>query len=73
MFLYSRHRFGVHIHIVGDNPDSAAQMGINVKRVRVGAFVFVGIVDASAGVFSTRINVTWCPTSASGYLLPVLA
>ena len=73
MFLYSRHRFGVHIHIVGDNPDSAAQMGINVKRVRVGAFVFVGIGAAFAGVFSTMINFTWWPTSGDGYLLPVLA
>lgn len=73
MFLYSRHRFGVHIHIVGDNPDSASQMGINVKRVRVGAFVFVGIGAAIAGVFSTMINFTWWPTSGDGYLLPVLA
>jgi simple sugar transport system permease protein len=73
MFLYSRHRFGVHVHIVGDNPDSAAQMGINVKRVRVGAFVFVGIGAAIAGVFSTMINFTWWPTSGDGYLLPVLA
>jgi ribose/xylose/arabinose/galactoside ABC-type transport system permease subunit len=73
MFLYTRHRFGVHIHIVGDNPDSASQMGINVKRVRVGAFVFVGIGAAIAGVFSTMINFTWWPTSGDGYLLPVLA
>ena len=73
MFLYTRHRFGVHIHIVGDNPDSASQMGINVKRVRVGAFIFVGIGSAIAGVFSTMINFTWWPTSGDGYLLPVLA
>jgi len=71
--LYSRHRFGVHVHIVGDNPDSASQMGINVKAVRVKAFVFVGIGAAIAGVFSTMINFTWWPTSGDGYLLPVLA
>ena len=35
---------------VGDNPDSAQQMGINVKRVRVKTFVFVGIGAALAGV-----------------------
>ena len=73
IFLYSRHRFGVHIHIVGDNPDSASQMGINVRRVRVGAFIFVGIGAAIAGVFSTMINFTWWPTSGDGYLLSVLA
>lgn len=73
MFLFNRHRFGVHVRIVGDNPDSATQMGIDVKRVRVKAFIFVGIGAALAGVFSTMINFTWWPTGGEGYLLPVLA
>ena len=73
IFLYRRHRFGVQVHAVGDNPDSAQQMGINVKRVRVLTFVFVGFGAACAGVFSTMINFTWWPTSGDGYLLPVLA
>ena len=69
----NRHRFGVQVHVVGDNPDSANQMGIDVKRVRVKTFVFVGFGAALAGVFSTMINFTWWPTSGDGYLLPVLA
>jgi ribose/xylose/arabinose/galactoside ABC-type transport system permease subunit len=72
-FLYRRHRFGVQVHVVGDNPDSAQQMGINVKRVRINTYVFVGIGAAFAGVFSTMINFTWWPTSGDGYLLPALA
>lgn len=72
-FLYRRHRFGVQVHIVGDNPDSAQQMGIDVKRVRINAYVFLGIGSALAGVFSTMINFTWWPTSGDGYLLPALA
>jgi simple sugar transport system permease protein len=72
-YLFNRHRFGVHVHIVGDNPDSAAQMGIDVKRVRVMSFVFVGVAAGIAGVFSTMINFTWWPTAGDGYLLPVLA
>ncbi len=72
-FLYRRHRFGVQVHIVGDNPDSAQQLGIDVKRVRIKAYIFVGIGAALAGVFSTMINFTWWPTSGDGYLLPVLA
>jgi ribose/xylose/arabinose/galactoside ABC-type transport system permease subunit len=72
-FLYRRHRFGVQVHIVGDNPDSAQQMGIDVKRVRINAFIFVGVGAALAGVFSTMINFTWWPTSGDGYLLPALA
>jgi len=71
--LYNRHRFGVQVHVVGDNPDSANEMGVDVKRVRVKAFVFMGLGAALAGVFSTMINFTWWPTSGDGYLLPVLA
>ncbi len=71
--LYNRHRFGAQVKIVGDNPDSAQHMGIDVKRVRVKVFVFVGIGAAIGGTFSTMINFTWWPTAGDGYLLPVLA
>ena len=71
--LYNRHRFGAQVHVVGDNPDSANEMGINVKLVRVKVFVFMGVGAALAGVFSTMINFTWWPTSGDGYLLPVIA
>ena len=72
-FLFNRHRFGAQVHVVGDNPDSANEMGIDVRRVRVKVFAFMGLGAAFAGVFSTMINYTWWPTSGDGYLLPVLA
>ncbi len=71
--LYNRHRFGARVHCVGDNPDSARQMGIDVSRVRLQTFVFMGIGAALAGVFSTMINFTWWPSAGDGYLLPSLA
>ena len=71
--LYNRHRFGAQVHVVGDNPDSANEMGINVNRTRVKVFAFMGVGAALAGVFSTMINFTWWPTSGDGYLLPVIA
>jgi ribose/xylose/arabinose/galactoside ABC-type transport system permease subunit len=71
--LYNRHRFGAHVKIVGDNPDSANEMGINVNWTRVKVFAFMGLGAALAGVFSTMINFTWWPTSGDGYLLPVIA
>ncbi len=67
--LYNRHRFGAQVHVVGDNPDSANEMGVNVKLVRVKVFAFMGFGAALAGVFSTMINYTWWPTSGDGYLL----
>jgi ribose/xylose/arabinose/galactoside ABC-type transport system permease subunit len=71
--LYNRHRFGAQVHVVGDNPDSANEMGINVNLTRVKVFGFMGIGAALAGIFSTMINFTWWPTSGDGYLLPVIA
>ena len=72
-FLYNRHRFGVRVHVTGDNPDAAQQMGINIQSVRVLCFVFMGLGAAFAGVFAVLINFTWYPTSGDGYLLPTLA
>jgi simple sugar transport system permease protein len=71
--LYNRHKFGARIKAVGDNPDSAAQMGINTRHIRVYAFVFTGLGAALAGIFSTMINFTWWPTAGDAYLLPTLA
>jgi simple sugar transport system permease protein len=71
--LYNRHRFGAHVHVVGDNPESANEMGINVNWTRVKVFGLMGLGAALAGIFSTMINFTWWPTSGDGYLLPVIA
>ena len=72
-FLYNRHRFGARVHAVGDNPDSAAQMGIDVNRIRIATFMYMGLGAAFAGIFSVMINFTWWPTTGDGYLLPALA
>ncbi len=73
VFLYNRHSFGVRVHCVGDNPESAAEMGIDVNRIRTLVFVFTGIGAALAGIFSVMINFVWWPTTGDGLLLPVLA
>ncbi|WP_413988907.1 ABC transporter permease [Labrys okinawensis] len=71
--LYNRHRFGARVHAVGDHPDSAAQMGIPVDKVRVATFAFMGFGAAIAGIFTTLVNFTWWPTTGDGYLLPAIA
>lgn len=71
--IYNRHRFGLRVHVAGDNPDAAQQMGIDVRRVRLMTFAFVGFGASLAGVFAVFINYTWWPTSGESYLLPGLA
>ena len=58
-YLFNKHVFGVHIHHVGDNYVSAEQMGINVKAVKIKAFMFVGLGAAIAGIFTTLITYTF--------------
>jgi ribose/xylose/arabinose/galactoside ABC-type transport system permease subunit len=71
--LFNRHKFGTQVQIVGDNPDSATEMGINVYRVKIGTFIFMGIGATLAGVLSVLVNQNWWPTTGDGLLLPALA
>jgi simple sugar transport system permease protein len=73
VLLFNYHRFGADICAVGDNQDSAREMGINVERTRTLAYVFVGLSSAFAGVLSTLINSTFWPSAGDGYLLSTLA
>jgi simple sugar transport system permease protein len=71
--LFNRHRFGAHVQLVGDNADSATEMGINAFRVKIAAYIFMGIGATLAGILSVLVNQTWWPTTGDGLLLPTLA
>jgi simple sugar transport system permease protein len=72
--LFRYHRFGVRVQMVGDNPSSARQMGINVELIRVGVFVVSGTAAALSGLILVQTaNMVWFPLSGKAYLLPVLA
>lgn len=71
--LLNRHRFGAHVYLIGDNVQSAQLMGIHTGRVRVQAFMLVGLISAFAGVlYSFHIAYFW-PSTGEGYLLSTLA
>src|SRR5450432_109688 len=72
-WLFNYHRFGAHIACMGDNQESAREMGINVNRTKMMAFIYVGIASALAGVLSSMINSTFWPTTGDAYLLGTLA
>ncbi|MBV9170292.1 MAG: ABC transporter permease [Chloroflexi bacterium] len=71
--LFTRHRFGAHVCSVGDNIEASREMGINVRRVKVLAFAYVGLASGLAGVLSILVNNNFFPTVGDGYLLGVLA
>jgi simple sugar transport system permease protein len=73
ILIFNRHRFGANICCVGDNRLAAREMGISVARVKIGAFVLVGLASALAGVIAVLVNSTFYPTTGDGYLLPAIA
>lgn len=72
-FIFNRHRFGIHVHIAGDNPEAGRAMGVNIERVKVLCFVLVGICCALTSTVAILLNSTYYSTMGEGYLLPVLA
>jgi simple sugar transport system permease protein len=71
--ILNRHRFGAHIYLVGDNIDSAELMGVNTGRVRIQAFMLIGLISAFAGIIASFFVAYFWPNMGSGYLLNTLA
>jgi ribose/xylose/arabinose/galactoside ABC-type transport system permease subunit len=71
--LFNRHRFGAHVCCVGDNPDSAREMGINVALTKTLAFVVVGVGSALVAIISSLVSHTFYPAIGDSWLLPGLA
>ncbi len=56
-FVLNRTRYGRHLMAVGGNPEAARRAGINVKRIRLSAFVLCGLLAGIGGAFlASRVN-----------------
>jgi simple sugar transport system permease protein len=72
-FILNRHKFGEAIMFIGDNPNVAQVMGINVEMTKIKLFTLMGIIAAFAGLLlTTEINVFF-PTQGEGYMLNTMA
>ena len=71
--ILHRHKFGIHIHVAGDNPEAGRAMGVNIERTKTLAFVIVGITCAITAMIAILLNSTYFSTMGEGYLLPTLA
>ena len=72
-WIYRYHKFGNHIHFVGDNKASSQMMGINVDNVKIIAFVQLGFFSSLAGIFTMYEMLYFWPTQGSGLMLTTLA
>jgi len=73
VLLFNYHKFGAQICCVGDNQESAREMGINVAGVRTMAFVYVGIAAGCVAILSNSLNLIFWPNTGDGFLLSTLA
>lgn len=71
--IFHRHKYGIHAHVAGDNPEAGRAMGINIERTKTIAFIIVGVCSAFAAVIAILLNSTYYATMGEGLLLPVLA
>ncbi len=72
-FILNRHKFGEAIMFVGDNPNVARVMGINVERTKIKLFTLNGLLGGFAAVLlTTEMNTFWT-TQGEGYMLAVMA
>ncbi len=69
-FVLGRTAFGRHIYAVGGNAEAARRAGINVKNVRIAAFVICSSLAGIAGMlFASRQNSISPQTGGSSTLL----
>jgi D-xylose transport system permease protein len=68
-FVLNRTAFGRHLYAVGGNSEAARRAGINVKQVRIAAFVICTGLAAVAGlIFASRAN-SISPTTGGNSIL----
>ena len=69
-FVLSRTAFGRHIYAVGGNAEAARRAGINIKQIRIMAFMICSGLSAIAGmIFASRQNSVSPTTGGSSTLL----
>jgi inositol transport system permease protein len=65
--IMNRMRFGRYIYAVGGNADAARASGINPKLVKIKAFMFAGLMAATAGIILMSRLRSGQPNAALNY------
>jgi D-xylose transport system permease protein len=65
-FILGRTRFGRHLYAVGGNAEAARRAGINVRRIKVTAFVLCSSMAAISGLLSASYTGKVSPGSGGG-------
>ncbi len=71
--LLNRTQFGAHVFLTGDNATSARLMGVNVGRVKIKAFMLVGVTAVFCGLMNSIYGYYFWPSTGDGSLLNTIA
>ncbi|PLR86724.1 ribose ABC transporter permease [Bacillus canaveralius] len=65
--------FGRSVYAIGGNEEAARLSGINVKRIQIFAYSFLGALAAFSGIIMTSRVASGSPVAGTGYELDVIA
>jgi D-xylose transport system permease protein len=68
-FVLGRTTYGRHLYAVGGNAEAARRAGINVRRMKVSAFMLASTMAALAGVLAAAYSGKVSPSSGGGNVL----
>jgi ribose transport system permease protein len=71
-FTLHQTRFGHYVYAIGGNIVAAAEMGINVRHVKLAVYALVGISAAIAGIILTGQTASGQPQAALNYELTAI-
>jgi ribose transport system permease protein len=64
--------FGRHVYAVGGNPQSARYAGVDLTKVRIGAYAINGLCVAFASLIFTARNTNGSPDAGGGFELDAI-
>jgi ribose transport system permease protein len=65
--------FGRHCYAIGSNRHAARLSGVNVDRIKIGAYVVSGTLAALTGILLAGQTTTVAPTMGAGYEIQAIA
>jgi ribose transport system permease protein len=72
-FILAKTKLGRHIYATGSNYEAARLSGVDTKRTLVIAYIFSGILAATAGLIMAARIISAQPTAGDGYELDAVA
>ena len=70
--VLSKTVFGRHVYAVGGNPQSAHYAGIDLTKIRIGAYAINGLCVAIASLIFTARNTNGAPDAGAGFELDAI-